>query len=101
MREITSIDWNGHTIEFIPILSHKTLWVATLDEVRFDGELVATSGGFKFSDRAEANVQHEGKSVSLIIKSSICWRTFIDLNYELIIDGETISQGTAKTQIRW
>jgi len=101
MSQTTRVVWKGHRIEFLPVLSHRALWIATHNELWFDGALAATSGGFHFSSRAEATVQHDGKPVSIAVESSTCWRSLIDLNYTLTIDGEMISKGIARTKVRW
>jgi hypothetical protein len=100
MSAINKIDWKGHTIEFIPVLSHKRLWVATLNELRFDGKQVAASGGFCFSDEAGATVEHDGRPVLLQMRSSTRFQSFLDLNYTLLVDGQVVSSGVAKTTVQ-
>src|SRR5262245_3261104 len=87
------IDWQGHTIEFVPVVSHKTFWLATLNELRFDGMKVAESGGFCFSDEARAAVGHQGRPISLVVQSSTCLQSMTGLNYVLLVDGEVVSKG--------
>jgi len=101
MSAINKIDWKGHTIEFIPVLSHKRFWLATLNELRFDGKQVATSGGFCFSCEARATVEHDGRPVSLQMRSSSTFRSVVNLRYVLLIDGQVFSSGFAKTRVRW
>lgn len=101
MPAITTINWNGHTIEFIPVLSHRTFWFATLNELRYDGRLVATSGGFCFSSEARATVEHDGRSVVLEMRSSSRFQSLVNLNYTLLVDGQVFSRGIAKTRIQW
>jgi hypothetical protein len=101
MQAINKIDWKGHTVEFIPVLSHKTFWVATLNELRFDGKLVATSGGFCFGSQARTTVEHEGRPVLLEMRSSSRRQSLVNLNYTLLVDGQVVSSGVAKTRIQW
>ena len=101
MPAINKIDWNGHAIEFVPVLSHKRLWLATLNELLFDGKLVAKSGGLCFSSEARATVEHEGRPVLLQVRSNSTFRSFINLRYQLQIDGQVISSGFAKTRVQW
>jgi hypothetical protein len=101
MRAINKIDWKGHTIEFIPVLSHKTFWVATLNELRFDGRQVATSGGFCFSSEARATVEHDGRPALLQMRTSSRFQSLVNLNYTLLVDGQVVSSGVAKTRVQW
>lgn len=101
MSEPTVIEWNGHKIEFSPILSRRTLWMATINELRVDGKLVATSGGFCFGSCAKASIEHKGKTTSLTVESSTCFRRAWDLNCRMIIDGNVVFEGLAKTFFRW
>ena len=102
MPAINKIDWKGHTIEFVPVLSRKTFWIATLNELRFDGKLVATSGGYCFSDEARATVEFDGRPVLLQMRSSSRFQSLVgNLNYTLLVDGQVVSSGVAKTRIRW
>ncbi len=101
MPATNKIDWKGHVIEFIPVLSRRTFWLATLNELWFDGDRVATSGGFCFSSQARATVEHGGRPVSIDVRSSSRFRSLVDLNYELLVDGQIVSRGIAKTQIQW
>lgn len=101
MLAINKIDWKGHAIEFIPVLSHKTFWIATLNELWIDGTMVATSGGFCFSDQVRATVQHDGQPVLIEVRSSTRWNSLVNLNYDLLIDGQIVSRGIAKTKVRW
>jgi len=101
MPAINKIDWKGHTIEFIPVLSHRRFWLATLNELWFDGKQVATSGGCCFSSEARATVEHDGRPVSLQMCSGSTFRSLVNLKYVLLIDGQTVSSGFAKTRVRW
>ena len=101
MQALNKFEWKGHTIEFIPVLSHKRLWLATLNQLWFDGEMVATSGGFCFVCEARATVRHEGRPVSLVVRSSSRYQSLVNLNYKLLVDGELVSSGVAKTRLRW
>ena len=101
MPAINKIDWKGHTIEFIPVLSRKTFWVATLNELWFDGKPVAKSGGFCFSSEARATVEHEGRSVLLQMRTSSRFQSLVNLNYTLLVDGQVVSSGVAKTRVQW
>src|SRR5579859_1176451 len=101
VRAINKIVWEGHTIEFFPVLSHRRLWVATLNELWFDGKKVATSGGFCLWSRARATVEHEGRPISIEVRSSSRVGSLVNLNYELLVDGKTISRSIAKTRIQW
>ena len=98
---INKIDWKGHTIEFIPVLSHKRFWAATLNGLRFDGKPVATSGGFCFSDEARATVEHDGRPVLLQMRSSTRLQSLVNLNYTLLVDGQLVSSGVVKTRVQW
>ena len=101
MSAINKIDWKGHTIEFIPVLSHKRCWLATLNELRFDGKQVATSGGFCFSCEARATVEHDGQPVVLQMRSSSRIQSLVNLNYTLLVDGQVVSSGVTKTRVCW
>lgn len=101
MPATNKIDWNGHIVEFVPVVSHKTFWLATLNELRFDGKLVGTSGGFCFSSEASATVEHDGRPVLLQVRSSSRIQSLLNLNYTLLIDGQVVSIGVAKTRVQW
>jgi hypothetical protein len=75
--------------------------VATLNELRFDGKHVASSGGFCFSDEARATVEHAGQSVLLQMRSSTRFQSLGNLNYTLLVDGQVVSSGVAQTMIQW
>ncbi len=98
MAEKKNIKWEDHEIEFIPVASHRTLWVATFNELWFDGIMVATSGGFCLSSTARATVGHRGQPISIEVRSST-WSGH-DLNYQLLINGVVISKGYAKIRYR-
>jgi hypothetical protein len=101
MPATNKIDWKGHTIEFISVLSHKRFWMATLNELWFDGKLVATSGGFCFSCEACATVEHDGQPVLLQMRSSSRIQSLVNLNYILLADGQVIGSGITKTRVCW
>ena len=101
MKPINKIEWEGHTIEFIPVLSHRYLWVATVNELKFDGIKVATSGGLCFSAQAKATIQHNGSPVTIEVLSNTSFRSPNNLNFKLLIDGKLISSGFAKTRFQW
>ena len=101
MKPINKIEWEGHVIEFFPVLSHRYLWVATVNELWFDGIKVATSGGLCFSSQASALVQHNGQSVTIEALSSTSFRSPNNLNYKLFIAGKLVSSGFAKTRLQW
>jgi hypothetical protein len=75
--------------------------MATTNELLFDGNKVATSGGLCFSSKAKATVQHDGIPVEIEMRSSSRFSLSISLNYELLIDQKVISKGFAKTHFRW
>lgn len=95
------IAWEGHFIELIPIVSHKHLWMATMNELRFDGATVPTSGGFCVSDVARATVIHRGRSVLLEARTSTRPQSLVGLNYELLVDGCLLSKGVVRIQLQW
>ncbi|GEM_PF-2948124 len=95
------VEWQNHSIEFIPVLSHKTLWMATKNELRVDGRLLATSGGFVFRSKAEGEFEHRSENVKIEVKSRTYWGAFFDINYEIVINGKTINKAIAKSKIRW
>ena len=101
MRAVNKFDWKGHTIEFIPVLSHKRFWIATLNELWFDGKLVATSGGFCFSCEARATVAHDGQPVVLQMRSTSRIQSLVNLNYTLLVDGQVVSSGVTKIRFCW
>ena len=101
MKAVNKIEWKGHTIEFIPVLSHRYFWIATANELWFDGNKVATSGGLCFSSKAKATIQHDGIPVAVEMRSSSSFSFSINLNYELLIDQKIVSKGLAKTHLRW
>jgi hypothetical protein len=92
------IEWRGHTIDFIPVLSHRTLWLATMNELWLDGKLAATSGGFGFRSRAKASLEHEGETVTVLVESST---GISGLECEVIVDGQTIMRGVVKARRCW
>lgn len=98
---MTEVHWEGHTIEFIPVLSHKTLWLATINELWIDGKLMAKSGGFSFNSEAKCVIKHHDHDITIEVKSSTSGKTLSGLNYEVIIDGETVDKGIAKARYRW
>ena len=93
-----NIKWEEHEIEFIPVASHRTFWAATINELWFDGIMVATSGGFCLSSTARATIDHRGQQVSTEVRSST-W-SGRDLKYQLLINGVVISKGYAKIRYR-
>jgi hypothetical protein len=101
MPALNNFNWKGHTIEFVPVLSRRTFWLATLNELWFDGKKVATSGGYCFSSEARATVEHDGRPVSLRVRSSSRYRSLVNLNYTLVVDGDVVSSGIAKTKVQW
>jgi hypothetical protein len=100
MKVLNKINWEGHTIEFIPVLSHKYLWIATANELRIDGSKVATSGGLCFSCKAQATIQHSGRPVTIEMRSSSRWQSFVNLNCELLIDGQSIGRGVSRIRFQ-
>jgi hypothetical protein len=81
------------------VLSHRRFWVATLNELWFDGKKVATSGGFCFSCEARATVEDEGRPVSVVVRSSSRYQSLVNLNYVLLVDDQVVSSGVAKTRV--
>jgi len=86
--------WEGHTIEFIPVVSHRTFWLGTLNELWFDGLKVATSGGFCLSSTARATVEHNGETVGIEVRSTKGRN--LHLNYQLLVNNQLVSSGLAR-----
>ena len=91
-------EWEGHVIEFIPVASHRTLWLATINELWFDGRKVATSGGICFSSTARATVEHDGQSVLLEVQSNK--GRSLNLNYQLLINNQLLNSGLARIRFK-
>jgi hypothetical protein len=75
--------------------------VATLNQLRFDGKQVATSGGFCFSDEARATVEHDGQQVLLQMRSSTRFQSLVNANYTLLVDGHVVSSGLVRIRFQW
>jgi len=91
-------EWQGHVIEFIPVASHRTLWLATINELWFDGRKLATSGGFCFSSTARATVQHNGQPVLIEVRSDKGRN--LHLNYQLLINDQLLNRGLARISFK-
>ncbi len=98
--EITTVNWEGHEIKYIPVLSKKHLWLATEDYLFIDDKLIAQTGGFKFQTGIDTKVELDQKHIRIKVEASTAWKTLCDLNCKLIIDDEVVYDGIVKTQFK-
>jgi hypothetical protein len=94
-------EYEGHAIAFWPIVSVRTLWVASMNYLLIDGRLVAKSGGLCFGSVAKADIPHGGGVIPVEVKTKTSIRGPIHLDYMLLIEGKEVDSGTLRMSFMW
>lgn len=94
-------EYEGHGIVFWPIVSARTLWLASVNYLLIDGRLAARSGGLRFKSVARADIQHGGRTVPIEVRSRTSIRGLVHLYYTLLIDGNKVDSGTLRMSLMW
>ena len=94
-------DWEGHSFVIRSLLLPKYLWLATLNELWVDGDLVTTSGGPTFSSVARHRLKHQGKEVEIVLETRTRKAITGGLDYECRVDGIVVSAGILRGALVW
>ena len=100
-RNDKCFDWEGHSFLIRALLLPKYLWLATVNELWVDGELVSRSGGPTFSNVAKHRLKHRGKDVEIVLKTRTRKAITGGLDYECHVDGTIVSEGILRSQYVW
>lgn len=94
-------DWEGHSFVIRALLLPKYLWLATVNELWVDGDLVSTSGGLTFSDVARHRLKHRGPEVEIVLETRTRIAITGGLDYECRVDGIVVSAGILRSEYVW
>ena len=86
-------EYKGHIIVFWPIISSRSLWMASYNYLFVDGKLISQSGGFCLKDSALGEIQHDNDKIIIEMRS---WSSSNGLSYELLVDGIYVDSGNIK-----
>lgn len=87
-------EYNGHEIAFWPIVSSRSLWMASYNYLLVDGHIVAKSGGFCLSASAKGEFVHNDRTVSIEMRTGSASG---GLAYELLIDAKIFDYGQMRS----
>jgi len=105
LRQIAAVtdryqyDWEGHKIQFDAILSHRRVWIASLNDLWVDGILMAHSGGFCVESKASCEIDHKGVPVPIEMVTKTYRGSPGQLEYRLLIHGSEIDKGILKMSL--
>jgi len=86
----TSINWEGHNIDFSTRLTPKYLFLSTETIVKVDGKEISHSGGFAFTENAIGQIKHLDKNVQIDVETR---SGLVSPHYLIRVDGKVIAQG--------
>ncbi|MCE5249922.1 hypothetical protein LLG96_06850 [bacterium] len=93
--------WEGHTIRYEAVVSHKTLWLYSHDELWVDGKLCARTGGIHLSGgKASCQIEHAGNPVTIAMMTKTYWKGDMGMKYRLLIQGIEVDSGIMQMMLR-
>ena len=93
--------WEGHTIRYEAVVSRKTLWLYSLDELWIDGKLCARTGGIHLSGgKASCQIEHAGNPVTIEMMTKTYWKGDMGMKYRLLIQGTEVDSGIMQMALR-